>query len=138
MNCKYAPKWRVRGDEMQSNVTIVYLAVCICMFSLLSMNPANHYLGYVLVWSITSLSYPVCLALTHSAGFWRGLGLLALILLTGQMFGFALYFMRTSGLRHPDIESVYFFVAYLKSSGVIALVCYPVGFYSSRWALSLR
>ena len=86
-------------------------------------------MGYHVSW------FPACLALTHSStGFWKGLGLLLLVLLIGQMFGFALYFMRTSGFRHPDIESVYFVVAYLKASGVIALVCYPLGFYSSRWA----
>ena len=124
---------------MRNAVNVVYLAVYVCVSLLQYAHPPTvSQFPYAYVWAIASLSYPFCLALTHSrTGFWRGLLTILLISVTAQAVEAVVYLLRTKGFQHGDTDTVVWLGFYLIGPLVSAAVWFPIGYLAS-WLLFRR
>ena len=134
---------------MWSRINLIYLALCACAFSLLSMGPANHSSGRQWVWIISSISYPFFLGWTRPATqFWKGPVYFLSILTVAQICGFLAYMAWYGIVQYRRLlsvadafsvarlnigESAAFFIALdLLPSLVVAAICYSLGFFGTH------
>jgi hypothetical protein len=124
---------------MRNTVNLVYLAVYVCATSIQYAHPPTvHQFPYTYVWAIAPLSYPLCLALTHSqTGFWKGLLTILLIPVIAQAVEATVYLVETKEIQYGDTDTVILLGFYLLEPIACVAVCYPVG-YLATWLLLRR
>ena len=133
---------------MWNNVSSIYLIVCVCILSLLSMPPANHEGWMQLVILIASLTYPFFLVwMRPKTGFWKGALQLLLIIVVALLCSIVTYLLWYAYYEYKRLgsefhllealswtfdESLAFFL-YLdvEPATIIACVSYPTGYLSS-------
>ena len=133
---------------MWNRVSLIYLIVCSCVFSFLSMPPAGHEGKAQWMTLAISFSYPFFLAWTvPKNGFWRGALQLLLILTVALICGFLTYLLWYAYLQYRRLggefhlfealgwtfgESLAFYL-YLDvvPTFLIASVNYPIGYLAS-------
>jgi hypothetical protein len=116
--------------------SFVFLTVA---FSLLSTWPKGNSVYYVLLWIGLSALYPFCLTLAHArTGYWKGLSILLLQLTFAQSIAFLTTLARNHGLLRRSYIALHLFYGDLIESAVLAVVCFTVGYFSSRWMMKYR
>lgn len=133
---------------MGNRVNLIYLIVCSCILSLLSLHLSGQPFWELLVILTTSLSYPFILAWRRpKTGFWMG-GLWLLLILTVALFcdfmagllGYVDYQYLRLGREFRLLEVMnwylgenpaFFFVLVVIPATIIAAVFYPIGCFSS-------
>ncbi len=133
---------------MWSRISLVYLIVCTCILSLLSMPPAGHEGWVFQVILAASLTYPFFLAWRRpKTGFWKGALQLLLILTVALLCGFVTYLLWYSYFEYRRLgsefhllealgwtfgESLAFFLYLdITPAAIIAGVVYPIGYLAS-------
>ncbi|MGO9318335.1 MAG: hypothetical protein ACLPXT_08875 [Terracidiphilus sp.] len=134
---------------MWSKVSSIYLIVCACVLSLLSMPPAGHEGWEQLVILTASLSYPLVLVwMRPKTGFWKSALQLLLIIVVALLCSFVTYLLWYAYYQYKRLgsefhllealgwtfdESLAWFVALdVIPVAIIAGVCYPIGYMASR------
>lgn len=141
---------------MWNRIFFIYLIVCTCILSLLSLPPACHEVWMYPVFLSASLTYPCFLVwMKPKAGFWKGAFQLLLIIAVALLCSFATYLLWYAYYEYQRLgnefrlfealgwtfdESLIWFIALeVKPAAAIAVVCYPIGYLVSRllvWKLS--
>lgn len=123
----------VVGLRSLNKVNILYATANLCAYTVLN-TPERNCTLFMAAWIASSLLYPILLALAgRRSGFWRDLGALVAIIVIAEIVGFLVYELRTHNYRYHDSMTVLIFEGELTGSIVVAIICYTVGWWATRW-----
>ena len=99
--------------------------------------PPTHSVIYAYLWSLVAFSYPLGLTLSGSGlRFWSGILALLLILTIAHLFELGVILAQeSSGILHPDGETVVLFGFYCIGPAAGALIWFPLGYLASRFLI---